>query len=119
MIKIANIEPTIIELEGVKRTDEKFQKIMDIFHTTKHKYLHGYPSGRKTRKKNGERLEKWIDCPGICFSYTLTDDTAHDLAIRILVSDPKKHQERYTQKEIEYFAQMFTQDIADSITALD
>ena len=121
MIEIARITPSSIELKGVKFSDgETAQKIMDICHKFKHLYMEGYPCGRKTRKNAKKRYKKWVDCPEICFTYLVTNDNAsHNLAIHVLVSDIQSLLKRYTEKEIEYYIQMFTQDIADEVITLE
>ncbi len=119
MVKITRITPSTIELKGIHfgSDGDKIDTIMDICHRFKHIYKDGYPYGRKTRKKRGERLEKWSKCPGICFTYLVTNDTrGHNLEIVVLVSDEEKLLERYTKEEIENYKQMYTQDVADAIS---
>lgn len=117
MVEIASISPSIIELRGVKFEEgEKVQKIMDICHKFKHLYLEGYPCGRKTRKEKGLKLKRWGKCPGICFTYLVTNDNkSHNLAIHVLVSDVQSLLKKYSQDKIDYFTQMYTQDVADEI----
>ena len=117
MVELKKISPSVIELTGVNFADgEKVQQIMDICHKYKHLYKEGYPYGRKTRKAMGKRLKKWVDCPEICFTYLVTDDNAgHHLAIHVLVSDTESLLKRYSPSEIEYYRQMYTQDVANEI----
>lgn len=120
MIEIVEITPSSIELKGVRfKEGEKVQKIMDICHKYKHLYKEGYPCGRKTRKKQEEQATKWKNCPEICFTYLVTDDNAkHHLMIRVLVTRTKALLKRYSENEIEYFMQMYTQNVADEIISL-
>ena len=119
MIEILEITPSIIKLAGVSFTDgERVQMIMSICHKYKHMYKDGYPLGRKGRKALGKRLKKWADCPEICFTYLITDDNqGHYLAIHVLVSDTEELLKRYTEAEIEYYMQMYVQDVANEIVA--
>lgn len=120
MIEIVEITPSTIELKGINFKDgEEVQQIMDICHKYKHLYKEGYPCGRKTRKKQEQQTERWVDCPEICFTYLITNDNAkHHLVIRVLVSCTKSLLKKYNETEIEYFMQMFTQNIADEIITL-
>lgn len=120
MAEIVRITPSTIELREINFKDdgEKVQKIMDIAHRFKHLYLEGYPCGRKTRKESKKRYKKWSDCPEICFTYLVTNDntaTPNNLIIRVLVSDVEHLIEKYTQEEIDFYTQMYTQDVADEI----
>lgn len=117
MVEIASISPSIIELRGVRFEEgEKVQKIMDICHKFKHLYLEGYPCGRKTRKEKDLKLKRWGKCPRICFTYLVTNDNkSHNLAIHVLVSDVQSLLKKYSQDQIDYFTQMYTQDVADEI----
>lgn len=119
MVEIVSITPSRIKLKGITISDgEKVKKIMDICHEYKHMYKDGYPYGRKTRKLMGKRLKKWTDCPQICFTYLVTDDNeGHYLAIHVLVSDTEELLKRYTEQEIEYYMQMYVQDVANKIIA--
>ena len=121
MIEIAKITNSSIELKGVSFSDgEKIQEILEICHRTKHMYLEGYPCGRKTRLANKQRLKKWSDYPGICFTYVTTNDNKeHNVEIRILASNMEKLLERYTKKQIEYYSQKYIQDVANEIAKLD
>lgn len=117
MVEIIEITPSIIKLKGVNFGDGvRVEKIMEICHKYKHLYKDGYPYGRKTRKAMKQRLKKWADCPGICFTYLVTNDNeGHFLEIHVLVSDKESLLQKYTEQEIEYFMQMYTQGIADEI----
>ena len=117
MVEIISITPSSIELSGVRISDgEKVQQIMDICHKYKHLYKDGYPYGRKTRKELKKRLKKWADCPEICFTYLITDDTeGHYLAIHVLVSYTEALVKKFTETEIEYYKQMYTQSVAEEI----
>lgn len=110
-----------IELEGVHFKDgELVEQIMEICHKYKHLYKDGYPCGRKARKKSGIVMEKWAKCPEICFAYLITNDTkGHNLLVKILLSNWESLQKRFTSAEIDYYAQMFAQDVADEILTLD
>ena len=119
MVEITKIDSSTIELRGISIADgEKVKTIMDICHEYKHLYMEGYPCGRKTRLKNKKRIKKWAECPKICFTYLVTNDTKnHNLAIKILVSDTQNLKKIYSDREIEYYMQMYTQDVADRIIA--
>lgn len=119
MVEITKITPSSIELKNISIADgEKVQKIMDICHKYKHLYKEGFPCGRKTRKETKKRMKKWMNCPEICFTYLITNDTKdHNLAIHVLVSNTEDVRKRYSESEIEYFMQMYTQDVADEIVA--
>ncbi len=119
MVEIKKITPSTIELTGVKINEgDKVQKIMDICHKYKHMYKEGYPYGRKTRKELKKRLKKWQECPEICFTYLVTDDNeGHHLTVHVLVSYTETLVKRYTEKEIEYYRQLYTQSVADEIIA--
>ena len=117
MVDIIKIDTSTLILKGVSIADgAKVQQIMDICHSAKHMYKDGYQQGRKTRKANKKRTKKWANSPGICFTYLITDDTeGHNLAIRVLVSDITNLRKKYTDREIEYYTQMYIQDIANQI----
>lgn len=117
MVEVLEMTPAHIKLGGVHFVDgEKVQKIMDICHKYKHMYKEGYPCGRKTRKESKKRLKKWDKCPEICFTYLVSDDNAgHHLMIYVLVSDIESLLKKYTEQEIDYWRQMYIQDVADEI----
>ena len=117
MVEVKEITPGKIKLGGIHFADgEKVQKVMDICHKYKHMYKDGYPCGRKTRKESKKRYKKWAECPEICFTYLVSDDNeGHYLTIHALVSDTDSLLKKYTEEEIEYFRQMYTQDVADEI----
>ena len=119
-ITISGITPETIELSGVGfRDGEKVQQIMDICHKYKHLYIEGYPCGRKTRKEKKLKLKKWVDCPEICFTYLITNDNeTGNLAIKLFISHQEQLAEKYSEKEILYFLQMFSQSIAEEIIKL-
>ena len=120
MVEITTVTSSIIELSGIGFSDgEKVQKIMDICHKYKHLYKDGYYFGRKTRKKRGTKTAKWADCPEVSFTYLVTDDTNDSqdprLRIHVLISDTNGIHDRYTDNEIEYFRNMYVQEVADEI----
>ena len=117
MVEIIEITPSMIRLKGVNFTDgERVEKIMEICHKYKHLYKDGYPCGRKTRKEKKYRFRKWAQYPGICFTYLVTNDNeGHFLEIHILVSDKETLLKKYTEQDIEYYMQMYTQGVADEI----
>ena len=120
MIEIVKITPSTIELKGVRFSDgQTVEKIMNICHKFKHLYLEGFPCGCKTRKNSKKKMKKWADCPGVCFTYWVTNDSEnHNFTINILVSDIKNLLEKYTEREIEHFKQNYTQDVADAIASI-
>ena len=121
MIDIIKVNERSIELRGVHFKDgEVIEQIMDICHKYKHLYKDGYPCGRKTRKKDGKRVKRWTDYPGICYTYLITNDTKeHNLLIKILVSSLDALKKKYTNTEIEHFTSMYIQDVTDEILGLD
>ena len=116
-MEVTGVTSSTIELKGISFSDgAKLEKIMDVCHKYKHLFKDGYPCGRRTRKKISQPLKKWGDCPEICFTYYLTNDNKdHHLAIQILVSDEESLLKKYTKREIEYFTQLYTQFVSDSI----
>ncbi len=120
MIEILRVTDSTIELSGISfRDGEMVDKIMEICHKFKHLYLEGYPCGRKTRKKSTEKYKKWTESPGICFTYTVTNDNEnHNLIIHVFVSDMETLLKKYTEREINYYTQMYTQEIADGIATM-
>ena len=114
MVEITSIAQTDIELKGVSFDDKDMvEDVMAICHRLKHLYMEGRPYGKKTRRKNKIRMKKWAQCPEICFVYLVS--ASDRLKIHILVSDVESLLERYTQSEIDYFTQMYVQDVADEI----
>lgn len=115
-MEIRKISNTTIELSGVDiNSKAEIEQILKACHKIKHLYLEGYPCGRKTRKKNNLKLKKWAKCPEICFVYLVTP-LGDGLIIRVLVSDLVSLKKRYTDDEINYFASMYIQNVADEIT---
>ena len=119
MVEITKTTPSTIKVKNIGIADgNKVQMIMNICHKYKHLYKEGFPCGRKTRKTCRQRIEKWANCPEICFTYLITIDAEnHNLTIGILVSDLENLRKRYTEREIEYHTQMYVSDIADEILA--
>lgn len=124
-----NTIPEIVKVSKeeiiIRGLSSKMSKIAEICHEQKHLYKEGYRCGRKTRKKIGEKTEKWEDCPEICFTYLLTDDfdenkkyKGHNgfLKIKILTSDRQSLLEKYSKVEIDDYAKQFAESIADEIT---
>lgn len=120
MIKVVEVTEEKIELEGISFLDgEKVEQIMNICHKYKHMFLDGYPCGRKTRKISSEKYRKWEESPGICFTYTITDDNScHHLMIKVFVSEEDKLLKKYSAKEILHYKELYTLRVSKEIAAI-
>ena len=121
-VRIVKVSPEEVIIKNLDLS--KMDLITKICHEQKHLFKDGYRHGRKTRKKQGVKTNRWEGCPEICFTYLITDDFdehkefpehAGFLRIEILVSDWNNLLARYTHEQVEAYAYMFAMSIADKI----